>query len=170
MKNVAKLLNEMREAGVIKDYAVFGAVAQMRYTEAVATMDADILVLLPESPANLNLLGPIYTFCATKGYQPEGETIRVHDWPVQFIPTFDRMTEAAITHAENSEIDGEPIRVVSALYLGVIALNTGRPKDYARILALLEVNAVTSDGLSSLAEEYDLSGAWKKFKLRFLDE
>ena len=44
MDEVARLMNEMVEAGVISNFAVFGVVAQMRYTEAVATFDADILV------------------------------------------------------------------------------------------------------------------------------
>ena len=47
MKNVAQLLNEIRAAGVVSDCALFGAVAQMRYTEPVATLDADVLVALP---------------------------------------------------------------------------------------------------------------------------
>ena len=46
MKTVIELLNAMKQAGVIQDYAVFGAMAQMRYTEPVATLDADVLVLL----------------------------------------------------------------------------------------------------------------------------
>lgn len=36
MKQVAQLLNDMVADGVIDGYAVFGAVAQMRYTEAVS--------------------------------------------------------------------------------------------------------------------------------------
>lgn len=51
MKEVAKLLNAMVHAGVISNYAVFGAVAQMRYTEAVVTLDADILVAVPQPEA-----------------------------------------------------------------------------------------------------------------------
>jgi len=47
MKELAELLNEMQKLGVILDYALFGAVAQMRYTEPVATLDADVLVALP---------------------------------------------------------------------------------------------------------------------------
>ena len=39
MKELATLLNELRETGVALDYALFGAVAQMRYTEPVATLD-----------------------------------------------------------------------------------------------------------------------------------
>lgn len=37
MKELVRLLNDMREAGVIGNYALFGAVAQMRYAEPVAT-------------------------------------------------------------------------------------------------------------------------------------
>ena len=48
MKELAQLLNEMLSTGVIENYAVFGAVAQMRYTEAVATIDADLLIAVPE--------------------------------------------------------------------------------------------------------------------------
>ena len=33
MKKLAQLLNEMVDAGVITDYALFGALAQIRYTE-----------------------------------------------------------------------------------------------------------------------------------------
>ena len=62
MDKVAVLLNEMVEQGIISDYAVFGAVAQMRYTEAVVTLDADILVAVAE-PDKLDVLSPIYAFC-----------------------------------------------------------------------------------------------------------
>ena len=77
----------MLRAGVIRDYAVFEAVAQMRYTEAVATFDADILVAVPE-PEALDVLAPLYAFCRERGYNPEGEAVRVGDWPVQFMPVF----------------------------------------------------------------------------------
>lgn len=78
MDEVARLLNEMVRAGVIADYAVFDAVAQMRYTEAVTTLDADILVSVPHTEA-LDVLSPIYAFCRERGFQPEGEAIRVGD-------------------------------------------------------------------------------------------
>ena len=48
MIEVATLLNDMVQSGIISNYAVFGAVAQMRNTEAVATLDADILVAVPK--------------------------------------------------------------------------------------------------------------------------
>jgi len=71
MDKVALLLNEMVEQGIIADYAVFDAVAQMRYTKVVVTFDADILVAVAE-PDKLNVLSPIYAFCRERGYLPEG--------------------------------------------------------------------------------------------------
>lgn len=166
MDEVARLLNEMVEAGIITSYAIFGAVAQMRYTEAVVTMDADILVAVRE-PDALDVLSPIYGFCRERGYLPEGEAIRVGDWPVQFIPAFSKLTEEAILDAETGDLDGIPLRVVRADYLAVIALSVGRAKDFARVLALRESNAVTDPEITDLAAQHDLAHAWETFKERF---
>jgi len=69
MKEVATLLNEMRAERVITEHALFGAVAQMRYTEPVATRDADVLVVLP-SAQGLGVLASIHEFCSRKAYAP----------------------------------------------------------------------------------------------------
>jgi hypothetical protein len=166
MQEVARLLNEMIRVGLITDYAVFGAVAQMRYTEAVATLDADVLVAVSQA-ASLDVLRPIYAFCRERGYQPEGEAIRVGEWPVQFIPAFNPLTEAAMRNAENGDVDGVPLRVVRADYLAVIALSVGRAKDFARILALREAGAVTDAQIAALAAEHGLTRAWERFLERF---
>jgi hypothetical protein len=169
MDEVARLLNEMVRAGIITDYAVFGAVAQMRYTEAVATLDADILVSVPQTAA-LDILRPIYAFCRERGYQPEGEAIRVGDWPVQFIPAFNPLAEAAMRNAETGDVDGVPLRVVRADYLSVMALGVGRAKDLARVLALREAGAVTDTQIAALAAEHGLTPAWTRFLERFHEQ
>ncbi len=166
MDEVAKLLNEMVQSGVITEYAVFGAVAQMRYTEAVATLDADILVAVPDMDT-MDLLGPIYAFCKARRYEPEGEAIRVGDWPVQFIPAFSKLTESAMREAEAAKIEGTPLRVVGADYLTVIALSVGRAKDLARIVAIREVGAATDARIAELAAEHGLEVEWRHFKERF---
>lgn len=163
MKLVAQLLNEMRAVGVIADYAMFGAVAQMRYTEPVATLDADVLVAV-------QVLAPIYEFCIGKGYSPEGEAIRVGTWPVQFVPVFSQLTREALAQADTADFDGVPLRVVRADYLGVIALSVGRAKDFTRILALLESGSVSPDGIGELASRHGLSDAWQRFRTRFSDD
>lgn len=124
----------MLSANGIADYAVFGSVAQMRYTEAVVTMDAAVLIVTQQQ-GSIDELSPIYKFCTSRGYAPEGEAIRAGDWPVQFIPVFNPLTVGAVCEAETRKIYGVPIRVVRADFLAAIALSTGRPKDFARILA-----------------------------------
>ena len=81
MKQVAQLLNDMLACGVIQNYALFGAMAQMRYTEAVATLDADVLVAVP-SADKMDVFTGIYGFCKERGFETEGEAIRVGSWPV----------------------------------------------------------------------------------------
>ena len=169
MKEVAQLLNEMRASGVIIDYALFGAAAQMRYTEPVATLDADVLIALP-SPEGLDVLTPVYEFCSGKGYSLEGEAVPVGAWPVQFIPVFSPLTRDALQQADTADFEGVPFRVVRADYLAVIALSVGRPKDFTRILALLESGSVSREEIARLAERYDLAEAWKRVEGRFLND
>jgi hypothetical protein len=163
MKECIETLNQMVEAGVILRYAIFGAVAQMRYTDAVATADADILVALPdESP--LDVLGPIYKFCEAKGFKPTGDAIQIGDWPVQFIPCFDSLSREALETAEETEVDGSHTRVVSALFLALMALKTGRVKDHLRVVSLLEVHAITPEELAAAADSRGLSDKWNQFQ------
>lgn len=151
---------------MIRDYALFGALAQMRYTEAVATLDVDVLIEV-EATGRLDLL---QSYCAQRGFQPEGEAIRVGVWPVQFVPTFDVITREAVETAEDADFDGVPFRVVRPDYLAVIALGVGRSKDHARILALLESGTVRREEIASLAVKYGLEAKWLAFSRRFLDE
>jgi len=169
MKEVAELLNAMRAAGVISEYALFGAIAQMRYTEPVATLDADVLVAMPSSEG-LDVLRPIYEFCAHRGYRPEGEAVRVGAWPVQFIPAFSPLTQEALEQAATADFEGVSLRVVGADYLAVIALSVGRAKDQARILGLLESASVGREQVARLAARHGLTEAWRRFESRFLND
>lgn len=169
MREVAILLNEMCAAAVIRDYALFGAAAQIRYTEPVATLDADVLVAVA-SPDRLDVMVPIYEFCSRKGYHPEGEAVQVGAWPVQFIPVFSPLTQEALEQAETADFEGVSFRVVRASHLAVIALSVGRAKDFARILALLEADSVSPEEIAAIAERHGLLDSWMRFKARFLDE
>ncbi len=167
MKEVAELLEAMKADGVICDYAVFGAIAQMRYTEPVATLDADILVVLPEA-SGLDVLSPIYRYCEVRGYAPQGEAIRVGSWPVQFIPAFDALTKEAVREAETGEVEGISFRVVGAAHLAAIALSVGRPKDHLRMLSLLDAGSVGVEAIGALAARHGLSERWRLFQRRHL--
>jgi len=168
VKDVARLLNDLKESGIVSDYALFGATAQMRYTEPVATLDADVLVVLP-GPPTLEPLKEIYQYSESRGFAARAEAIVVGQWPVQFIPVFNELTTEAVREAETDRIDDEPIRVVSAVYLAVIALSVGRSKDHLRVISLLEAAAVTQDEVAALAARHGLSDRWAQFRRRYLD-
>ena len=169
MKDVAILLYEMVSSGIIKEFAVFGAIAQIRYTEAVATMCVDVSIATPEQKG-LDVLRPIYEFCESRGCRREGEAIRVGDWPVRFVPAFDTVTREALRLADAGSIEGVRLRVVRADYLAAIALSVGRAKDYARILALLESGAVTAHEVERLASSLGFDSEWKSFRGKFLEQ
>ena len=157
MKALARLLNDMRSSEVIDEYALFGATAQMRYTEPVATLVADVLVAVPSSSEGLDVMSGIHEFCVGRGYLPEGESIRVGAWPTQFVPVFSPLTREALEHAETADFDGVPLRVVRPDHLAVIALNVGRAKDFTRILALLESGSVSGLQIRRLAAQHGLA-------------
>jgi hypothetical protein len=159
----------MQAAAVITAYTLFGAIAQMRYSEAVTTVDADVLVIVPD-PDRPDPLSSVYAYCVERGYQREGEAIRVGVWPVQLVPVFNQLTTEAVETAEQEELEGVMVRVIRPTYLAVIALSVGRGKDHLRILALLESGVVTRSAIASLAERHGLLEAWRRFEGRFLDE
>jgi hypothetical protein len=159
----------MRANGVIREYALFGAAAQMRYTEPVATLDAGVLVAMPAAD-RLDVLTPIYEFCAAKGCSPAGEAIQVGAWPVQFVPVFSPLTREALDEAETTDFEGVSFRVVRASHLAVIALSVGRAKDFTRILALLESGSTTREEIGRLAAAHGLDGKWRRFEARFPHE
>lgn len=169
VREVAELLNELREAALIRNYALFGAMAQVRYTEAVSTYDVDVLVDVADTE-RLDVLGPIYEYCARLGWKAEGEAVRVGDWPVQFIPAFSVLTREAMERADEVSYEGVPFRVVRPDHLAVIALSVGRSKDHLRIVALLDAGVVDQEALERLAALHGLEDKWTSFKRRFLDE
>jgi hypothetical protein len=48
--------------------------AQMRYTEPVATLDADVLIAVA-APERMDVLAEVYEFCTRRGFRSEGESI-----------------------------------------------------------------------------------------------
>ncbi|MBZ5568236.1 MAG: hypothetical protein LAN64_10355 [Acidobacteriia bacterium] len=68
------------------------------------------------------------------------------------------------------DVEGVPTRVMTAEHLLAIALKTGRPKDFNRILQFLGLGALNRDKLNRILEKHGLSPKWEKFKQRYLDE
>ena len=171
MKDTLEMLNRMQADGIIVSYAIGGAVGATFYIAPAATLDVDIFVTLPTSSgSSLVSLTPIYDYLTARGCKAEGEHIVIGDWPVQFLSAADALELEALEEAAEFDVEGVPTRVMSAEHLVAIALKTGRPKDFNRILQFLGLSAVNRDKLNRIHVKHGLAEKWEKFRQRYLDE
>src|SRR5579864_8613586 len=143
MKETLETINRMQADGVIEKYAIGGAVGATFYLEPAATLDVDIFVMLPDvSESSIVSLSSIYEYLAKLGCKPEGEHITIGTWPVQFLTPGSTLEREALSEAVQTDAGGVPTWIMTAEHLVAIALQTGRSKDYARIMNFLEHKAV----------------------------
>lgn len=93
----------------------------------------------------------------------------IGDWPVQFLPAATPLLKEAVVLARAVDYEGVPARVMSAEHLMAIALQTGRAKDHARLVAFVETGVADRNRLDDILSRHQLSAAWTRFKSRFLD-
>ena len=75
----------------------------------------------------------------------EGEYLIIAEWPVQFPPPTGPLVEEALEAAVEVEVEEISTRVFTAEHLAAIALQTGPPKDKARLLQFIESGALSSE-------------------------
>ena len=170
MEKTLAVINKLEQQGLIGRYAIGGAVAATRYIEPIQTYDLDIFVVLPVSPSGLISLTPLYTYLTRLGYLPQGEAIVIEDWPVQFLPVYDGLTEEALAQATEVVFGATPTRVMSAEHLAAIMLQVGRPKDHARLLQFFDLHVLDEEVLADIVARHGLTAQWDRFRSRFLNE
>jgi hypothetical protein len=170
LADVFRVINEARQAGVISDYAVGGAMAVLFYAEPARTYDLDIFVLLPTESGVLVSLAPIYDWARHSGFPLDAEHILIHGVPVQFLPAHNALTEAAVREARDLDYEGVPVRVVTPEHLVAMALETGGAKRRERIAHLLEAEVVDPARLAEILTGHGLDAAWRRYRESFADE
>ena len=110
--DVIAALDDLKARGLIREYAIFGAIAQAFWDEAIPTFDLDVLVLLAGPQELLLDLGPIYRWAEENGYPTQDEHIIIGEIPVQIVPAPTALHEEAIRSAATLDFSGTPIRVV----------------------------------------------------------
>jgi len=168
VKETLELINRMRADGVISEYAIGGAVGATFYLSPAATVDLDLFVTLPAEGTLLISLSPIYEYLKSRGGAVQDEYIVIKEWPVQFLTPSNALQEEAVKQAVSTSVEGVPTRVISAEHLVAIALETGRAKDYTRILQFVEHGAVDREKLKDIVERHGLSTMWSRFEQRLL--
>lgn len=171
LTDALKVVNQMQADGVIKKYAIGGAIGALFYLEPVLTQDIDIFVVLPTIPAGKILgLSAIYEYLLARSFTIKGEYILVSDWPVQFLPATTPLELEALENALRAENQAVVSWVMTAEHLAAICLQTGRAKDFARIVQFIEQEAIDLDKLLPILERHGLAAKWAQFKQRYLRE
>lgn len=163
-----RVLNEMQAAGVIGPYAVGGAVAAFLYVEPGTTFDLDVFVTWETSPSGLLDLSPLYSDLQQRGYAPRREGVMIEGWEVQFLPTHSPLDTEALAEAVEVEIGGVPTRIFTQEHLMAICLQTGRPKDTARLVQFVQQGRPDETLLIDILRRHGLEGKWTTFRHRFL--
>jgi hypothetical protein len=78
------------------------------------------------------------------------------------------LTEEALAQAIDVEFGSTPTRVLSAEHLAAIMLQTGRPKDHARLVQFFEFDALDQAVLEDIVVRHGLTSRWEDFRRRFL--
>src|SRR5687768_14656018 len=111
--------NSLRDAGLIADYALGGALAAIRYSEPFTTYHADIFFIPADHGLTAGIPG-IYGHLQQLGHGIEGEHILIRGFPVQWLATTP-LTEEAVREAHPIEFDETPGKVFRAEHLIAIA-------------------------------------------------
>jgi hypothetical protein len=146
MEKTLGVLNTLEQEGIIRRYAIGGAMAATFYAEPVLTLDLDVFVLLPETAGGLLTLAPIEV----------GECVLIEGVPVQFLPVYNTLLEEALQEAQEIRYEETPTRVLRAEHLIVIAMQTGREKDHERVRMLTEQAPLDREYLSAILERHGI--------------
>lgn len=161
------VINKMLTDGVIENYALGGAVAAIFYTEPIDTQDVDIFVQVKSTGSDFTILLPIYDYMHKLGFQTKAEHIYIEGFPVQFLPTFNALTEEAVNEAQEFELNTVRMRIMRPEHLVALMLDTGRLKDYLRINLFLQSDAVDRKQLQDVLQRHGLSQKWTDNAYRF---
>src|SRR6266853_5385593 len=154
LADVLRAANELVSVGLIKDFALGGALAAIYYTEPVTTYDADIVFIASDKTLSEGIPA-INAHLQSKGWRVEREHLLIKDFPVQFLAA-SGLTEEAVRNAKSIQYEGVPAKIFRPEYIIAIAASVSRPKDLARIEQLLEQAKINKPMLDDILRRYNL--------------
>ena len=168
LEDTLRVLNGMQSARVIGEYALGGAVAAFFYIEPGTTFDLDVFIVWKTGAAGLIDLTPIYDYLQKLGCAPRREGVMIAGWEVQFLPTHTPLDAEALAEAVALDIAGVPTRVFTQEHLMAICLQTGRPKDHARLVQFAQEGKPDTTLLLDILRRHGLEKRWTDFQARLL--
>lgn len=165
MRQTLKVINELKNKGLINDYAIGGGIAALFYIEPFLTYDLDVFIIPIEraDENNLIVLSPIFDYLKSKGYSWKGEHIIIEGVPVQFIPV-DKLEKEAVENAKMIEYEGVKAKVITPEYLIVILSRAGREKDIEKVKRLLKQTDIDRTTLEEISNKFGLKERFEFLK------
>lgn len=163
MDRALAVINSLVVDGIIGRYAIGGAMAAVFYAEPVSTFDLDIFVAFSPLKGSLISLSPLYEALSRKGYRFSGECVVIEGVPVQFWPAYNDLVEEALEQAVEQAYASVPTNVMRAEHLIAIALQTGRPKDRARVELLRSEAKLDLALLDDILRRHGLAYRWAEW-------
>ncbi len=171
MEATVRVLNALEADGIVRRYAIAGAMGASFYIEPTIAEHLDVLVLLPEpDEETIDVLRPIYRRLVQEaGHKTDRECIVIAGIPVQFLEAFDPLAIEAVEQAIDLPVGSETARVSRIEHLMAIMLQVGRPKDHVRLALALEQADLDREVFRDILERHGLTARWEAFQRRYGD-
>ena len=154
LSEVFAVLNSLKDAQAVEEYAIAGAMAFLFYTEPVRTYDLDVFVFLPPQSGLLITMEPLYRILRERGYTFDAEHVMIYETPVQFLPAYNALSEEAVREAIWQDYEGVSVRVVRPEHLIALAFQTGGAHRRYRAETLLSEGRIDLNFLNVIMERY----------------
>ena len=158
LSDAFRIINDLREQGIIEEYAVGGAMAMLFWAEPVVTFDLDVFILLPASASPIITLEPLYMAMRQCGFEVAAEHVVVHGTPIQFLMSPNELGDEAIETAAVRELDGVSCRVMRPEYLAALWLQAGGAKRRERVEILRQSGSLDEDALRVVLHKHGIRG------------
>ncbi|NIM58989.1 MAG: hypothetical protein GTO16_08620 [Candidatus Aminicenantes bacterium] len=162
MEKTLKLVKELKEAEVLKDFSIGGGIAALYYIEPILTYDLDIFFVPMED--RIDVLAPIYRYLKEKGFKPKKEHVLIEGVPVQFIPVYNDLVKEAVQYSVEVKYGRIKTRILALEYLIAVMLQTYRSKDRERLVKVFEEAKIDLKLLKKILKKFGLYNKYVGFK------
>jgi len=169
LEEAFRVIHRMYKEGVLKDYAIGGAVATIYYTEPFDTEDIDIFFIPPEKE-KIIVLTPFYDWLLRKKkYKIYKEYILIGQTPIQFIPAATELEKEGVKNAVIVSYKGIELKILRPEYLIAIFLQVYRRKDIAKLIKLFEEAKIERNLLMKILTKYGLRKKFEDFMDKYYE-
>jgi len=162
VEKTLKIIRELKEKKILKDFSIGGGIAALYYIEPLLTYDLDIFFIPIEE--GIDVLAPIYRYLKERGFKAKKEHVLIEGVPVRFIPVYNDLVKEAVRYSEEVKYGRIKTKVLGLEYLIAVMLQTYRPKDRERLIKVFEEAKIDLKRLKEILKKYGLYDKYVHFK------